>query len=63
MGVEVLDSLLYNFKVISDTGIANIRGYAMGTLGLLMTIDFILAIILNLDEGDKIKTLTVKVLK
>ena len=63
MDVNVLDSLLYNFQFLQNSGINNVRPYAMGTLGILMTIDFILAIILNLDDGDKIKTTITKILK
>ena len=61
--VNVLDGLIYNFQTLADSGISTITAYAMGTLGALMTIDFILSVILNLDEGDKIKLLASKVLK
>ena len=63
MDVNVLDGLLYNFQFLQNSGINNVRPYAMGTLGLLMTIDFILAIILNIDDGDTIKTTITKILK
>src|SRR5208283_3172428 len=60
---HILTNLLKDFANIFSAGVGNIMGDAKWLLGTLMAIDLILAIIMNLDDGDHLKTLFNKILK
>jgi type IV secretion system protein TrbL len=60
---HILTNLLKDFANIFSAGVGNIMGDAKWLLGTLMVIDLVLAIIMNLDDGDHLKTLFKKILK
>ena len=60
---HILTNLLKEFANIFSAGVGNIMGDAKWLLGTLMLIDLVLAIIMNLDDGDHLKTLFSKILK
>ena len=60
---HILTNLLRDFANIFSAGVGNIMGDAKWLLGTLMVIDLVLAIIMNLDDGDHLKTLFKKILK
>jgi len=52
---HILTNLLKEFANIFSAGVGNIMGDAKWLLGTLMVIDLVLAIIMNLDDGDHLK--------
>lgn len=63
MDVQILDSMLSQYETIFTGGITTVHGYAVGTLWLLIGIDFVLSVLLNLQDGDHLKNLLSKILK
>lgn len=61
--LQVLDSLLQQYEKIFVSGVDIVQGYAVGTLWLLIGIDFILSVLLNLQDGDHMKNLISKIFK
>lgn len=59
----ILTQLLQDFRNVFTAGVGFIKGDASTLLGILILIDLILALLLNLDDGDHIKTLIRKTLK
>jgi type IV secretion system protein TrbL len=59
----ILTSLMDTFTGVFNGGVGNIMGDAKWLLGTLIIIDLVLAIIMNLDDADHLKTLIKKVLK
>lgn len=62
-GGEILTTLQNSFGAAFIGGLSNIQNLAYGTLSLLVFIDLILAILLNLENGDHLQTLIKKILK
>jgi type IV secretion system protein TrbL len=62
-GGEILTILLNNFGSAFISGLKNIQNLTYGTLSILLSIDFILAILLNLENGDHLQTIIKKMLK
>lgn len=63
MDTAILDSMLQQYENIFTGGIGTIQGYAINTLWLLIGIDFILSVLLNLQDGDHMKNLLSKIFK
>lgn len=64
MDIQILDSMLLQYETIFTGGITTVHGYAVGTLWLLVGIDFVLSVLLNLQDGDHfLKNLLSKILK
>jgi len=61
--VGILTTLLNTFSGAFANGIGFIQGDARWLLGVLMIIDLLLAVLLNLSDGDHMKTLITKILK
>lgn len=61
--VGILTELLNSFSVAFTNGLGFIHGDARWLLGALMIIDLLLAVLLNLSDGDHMKTLITKILK
>lgn len=61
--IGILTSLLNSFMGAFTNGIGFITGPANWLLGTLIVIDLLLAILLNLSDGDHMKTLITKILK
>jgi type IV secretion system protein TrbL len=61
--IGILTSLFNNFMSAFANGIGFIHGDAKWLLGILMVIDLLLAVLLNLSDGDHMKTLITKTLK
>lgn len=61
--VGILTTLLNTFSDSFTNGLGLINGDARWLLAALMAIDLILAILLNLSDGDHMKTLITKILK
>jgi type IV secretion system protein TrbL len=59
----VLTSLMDAFAGVFKSGVSNITVDARWLLGTLMIIDLVLAILMNLDDADHLKTLIKKILK
>jgi type IV secretion system protein TrbL len=59
----ILTSLMNTFTDVFNGGVGNIMGDAKWLLGTLIIIDLVLAILMNLDDADHLKTLIKKVLK
>ena len=59
----ILTSLLNDFQNIFIAGLGNIKMDALWLLGALITLDFLLAVLLNLDNPDQLKMMIEKVLK
>jgi type IV secretion system protein TrbL len=59
----ILTTLLNTFGDAFTNGLGLINGHARWLLGTLMLIDLLLAILLNLSDGDHMKTLVTKILK
>jgi len=59
----ILTSLMNQFGNVFSVGVGNIMGDAKWLLGTLIIIDLVLAIIMNLDDTDHLKTLIKKILK
>lgn len=60
---QILTTILNNFSDVFINGVGLISGDAKWLLGTLMLIDLLLAILLNLEDGDHMKTLITKTLK
>lgn len=63
MNLTILDTVLNNFESIFISGAGNLSGMAMGLLFKLIVIDLVLAILLNLEDGNHIQTMISKTLK
>ena len=61
--VGILTSIFNEFMKAFSFGLSAISGDAVWLLGVLIVIDLILAIVLNLSDGDHMKTLIKKTLK
>lgn len=61
--VGILTSIFNEFMKAFSFGLGAIYGDAVWLLGILIVIDLILAVVLNLSDGDHIKTLIKKTLK
>ena len=61
--IGILTSLFNNFTTSFANGIGFIHGDAKWLLGVLIAIDLLLAVLLNLSDGDHMKTLITKTLK
>ncbi|MDR2017916.1 MAG: hypothetical protein LBQ00_03425 [Syntrophobacterales bacterium] len=59
----ILTTLLSSFRDAFTNGIGFIHGNAKWLLGTLIVIDLTLAVVLNLSDGDHMKTLIQKTLK
>jgi len=59
----ILTTLLRSFGDAFVNGLGFIHGDAKWLLGILMVIDLVLAVVLNLSDGDHMKTLVTKILK
>ncbi len=59
----ILTTLLRSFGDAFVNGLGFIHGDAKWLLGILMVIDLVLAVVLNLSDGDHMKTLIAKILK
>lgn len=59
----ILTSLMNQFGNVFSAGVGNIMGDAKWLLGTLIILDLVLAIIMNLDDQDHLKTLIQKILK
>jgi len=62
-GAGILTTLLRSFGDAFVNGLGLIHGDAKWLLGVLIVIDLILAVVLNLSDGDHMKTLISKILK
>ena len=63
MDSQILTNLMRDFANIFSAGVGNIMGDAKWLLGSLMIMDLVLAIIMNIEDGDHLKTLFKKILK
>lgn len=61
--IQILDSMLAQYERVFTGGIDTVQGYAVGTLWLLIGIDFSLSILLNLENADHMKNLISKIFK
>jgi len=61
--VGILTTLLNSFSDAFTGGVGFIQGDAKWLLGTLMLIDLLLAVLLNLSDGDHMKTLISKILR
>jgi len=61
--VGILTELLNTFTTAFTSGVGYIHGDAKWLLGILIVIDLVLAVVLNLSDGDHMKTLITKILK
>ncbi len=61
--VGILTELLNTFSTAFTSGVGYIHGDAKWLLGILIAIDLLLAVLLNLSDGDHMKTLITKILK
>lgn len=61
--VGILTNLLNTFSGAFANGLGFIQSDARWLLGVLMIIDLLLAVLLNLSDGDHMKTLVTKILK
>lgn len=61
--VGILTDLLNTFTTAFTSGVGYIHGDAKWLLGVLIVIDLVLAVVLNLSDGDHMKTLITKILK
>ena len=61
--VGILTELLNTFTTAFTSGVGYIHGDAKWLLGVLIVIDLVLAVVLNLSDGDHMKTLITKILK
>lgn len=61
--IQILDSMLAQYERVFTGGINSVHGYAIGTLWLLVGIDFALSVLLNLENADHIKNLISKIFK
>ena len=61
--VGILTELLNTFTTAFTSGVGYIHGDAKWLLGALIVIDLVLAVVLNLSDGDHMKTLITKILK
>ncbi len=63
LDVNILDSMVADYLAVFTSGTSTVSGFAKSVLGLLMGLDFIAAILLNLDDTDHLKLMIKKILK
>jgi len=60
---ELLSSLLQSFSTAFINRLSVVQNLALGTIGILLVIDAIISILMNLENGDQIKNMIIKIIK